>query len=151
MTNDPDYRRLKYVRYADDFVLGFVGPRSEAEEIKQQLRRFLREELKLELSEEKTLITHAVSEAARFLGYEITVLQDDTKRTKRRDTGRMCRSINRVIGLRVPEDVLKAKIDRYRENGEATHRTELIKASDYTIVLTYQLEFRGIANYYQLA
>ena len=151
MTNDPDYRRLKYVRYADDFVLGFVGPRSEAEEIKQQLRRFLREELKLELSAEKTLITHAVSEAARFLGYEITVLQDDTKRTKRRDTGRMCRSINRVIGLRVPEDVLKAKIDRYRENGEATHRTELIKASDYTIVLTYQLEFRGIANYYQLA
>jgi Reverse transcriptase (RNA-dependent DNA polymerase). len=99
MTNDPDYRRLKYVRYADDFVLGFVGPRSEAEEIKQQLRKFLREELKLELSEEKTLITHAASEAARFLGYEITVLQDDTKRTKRRDTGRMCRSINRVIGL----------------------------------------------------
>jgi len=151
VTNDPDYRRLKYVRYADDFVLGFVGSRSEAEEIKQQLRRFLREELKLELSEEKTLITHAVSEAARFLGYEITVLQDDTKRTKRRDTGRMCRSINRVIGLRVPEDVLKAKIDRYRENGEATPRTELIKASDYTIVLTYQLELRGIANYYQLA
>ena len=114
MTNDPDYRRLKYVRYADDFVLGFVGPRSEAEEIKQQLRTFLREELKLELSEEKTLITHAVSEAARFLGYEVTVLQDDTKRTKRRDTGRMCRSINRVIGLRVPQDVLKAKIDRYQ-------------------------------------
>src|SRR5437867_7665221 len=151
MTNDPDYRRLKYVRDADDFVLGFVGPRSEAEEIKQQLRRFLREELKLDLSEEKTLITHAVSEAARFLGYEVTVLQDDTKRTKRRDPGRWCRSINRVIGLRVPEDVLKAKRDRYRENGEATHRTELIKASDYTIVLTYQLEFRGSANDYQLA
>jgi hypothetical protein len=147
MTNDPDYRRLKYVRYADDFVLGFVGPRSEAEEIKQQLRKFLREELRLELSEEKTLITHA----ARFLGYEITVLQDDTKRTKRRDTGRMCRSINRVIGLRVPEDVLKAKMDRYKKNGEATQRTELIQASDYTIVLTYQLEFRGLANYYQLA
>jgi hypothetical protein len=51
----------------------------------------------------------------------------------------------------VPEDVLKAQIDRYRENGAATHRTELIKASDYTIVLTYQLEFRGIAHYYQLA
>ena len=91
VTNDSDYRRLKYVRYADDFVLGCVGPRSEAEEIKQQLRTFLREELKLELSEEKTLLTHAVSEAARFLGYELTVLQDDTKRTKRRDTGRMCR------------------------------------------------------------
>jgi Type II intron maturase. len=51
----------------------------------------------------------------------------------------------------VPEDVLKAKMDRYKKNGEATQRTELIQASDYTIVLTYQLEFRGIANYYQLA
>jgi hypothetical protein len=51
----------------------------------------------------------------------------------------------------VPQDVLQAKIDRYQKNGEAIQRTELIKASDYSIVLTYQLEFRGIANYYQLA
>jgi Reverse transcriptase (RNA-dependent DNA polymerase) len=72
MTNDPDYRRLNYVRYADDFLLGFIGPKSEAEAIKQQLRVFLQEQLKLELSEEKTLITHARSEAARFLGYQIT-------------------------------------------------------------------------------
>jgi Reverse transcriptase (RNA-dependent DNA polymerase) len=152
VTNDPDYRRLKYVRYADDFVLGFVGPRSEAEEIKQQRSQVpARGTQTGTRHEEKTLLTHAVSEAARFLGYEITLMQDDTKRTKRRDTGRMCRSINRVIGLRVPQDVLKAKIDRYQKNGEATQRTELIKASDYTIVLTYQLEFRGLANYYQLA
>ncbi len=66
--NDPDYRRLRYVRYADDFLLGFNGPKAEAEMIKQQLRTFLQEELKLELSEAKTLITHARSEAARFLG-----------------------------------------------------------------------------------
>src|SRR5436305_9756947 len=96
--NDPDYRRLRYVRYADDFLLGFIGPRSEAEEIKQQLRKFLQEKLKLELSEEKTLITHAVSETARFLGYEITTNQADTKRTKRNTNGygteTMCRSIN---------------------------------------------------------
>src|SRR5207248_4528757 len=60
--DDPDYRRLKYVRYADDFLLGFIGPKSEAEEIKRALREFLQEQLKLELSEEKTLITHARSE-----------------------------------------------------------------------------------------
>ena len=72
--NDPNYRRLKYVRYADDFLLGFIGPRSEAEEIKQHLGRFLEEELKLHLSETKTLITHARSEAARFLGYGATRL-----------------------------------------------------------------------------
>ena len=71
---DPDYRRLKYVRYADDFLLGFVGPREEAEEIKQHIEAFLRDTLKLELSKTKTLITHARSEAARFLGYGATRL-----------------------------------------------------------------------------
>jgi len=80
--NDPDYRRLKYVRYADDFLLGFIGPRSEAEEIKRQLGDFLRDELKLELSQAKTLITHARSEAARFLGYEVTIKQEDRSDVK---------------------------------------------------------------------
>jgi len=153
MTNDPDYRRLRYVRYADDFLLGFIGPRTEAEEIKQQLRTFLHEQLKLELSEDKTLITHAVSEAARFLGYEVTMLQNDTKRTKRNTRGveAMCRSVNRHIGLRVPKDRIEAKIKRYMRNGKAIHRNELVERSDYTIVMEYQLEFRGIANYYRLA
>lgn len=148
--NDPDYRRLKYVRYADDFLVGFVGPRSEAEAIKQQLGAFLREELKLELSEAKTLITHARSEAARFLGYEVTVQHEDTKRTKTL-RGKKCRSVNGRIGLRVPRDVLVAKCDRYRKGGKAIHRAELLQESDFTIIATYQLEFRGIANYYRLA
>src|SRR5260370_443500 len=65
---DPNYRRLRYMRYADDTLFGFAGPKAEAEEIKQQLKEFPQENLKLELSEEKTLITHAQTEAARFLG-----------------------------------------------------------------------------------
>jgi hypothetical protein len=150
-TVDPDYRRLKYCRYADDFCLGFTGPKSEAEEIKQQLRMFLREELKLDLSETKTLITHARSEAAKFLGYEITVLQKDTKRTKNKVYGTKRRSINGRIGLRVPRAVLREKCNRYKRHNTVMHRTELLNESDYTIVATYQLEFRGIANYYRLA
>jgi group II intron reverse transcriptase/maturase len=71
VTYDPGYRRLKYARYADDFILGFSGPESEAEVIKGRIGDFLRDQLKLELSPEKTLITHA-SGKARFLGYEIT-------------------------------------------------------------------------------
>jgi hypothetical protein len=70
--DDPGYRRLRYCRYADDHLLGFTGPKAEAEEIKQRLAEFLRDELKLELSQDKTLITHARTGAARFLGYEIT-------------------------------------------------------------------------------
>lgn len=151
MRNDPDFRRLYYVRYADDFLLGFSGPKSEAEEIKQHLRDFLRDELELELSEEKTLITHARSEAARFLGYQVTTLHNDTKRSKRSDRKATSRSINGGIGLQVPKDILAEKCQRYMRGNEVMHRPELEYESDYKIVLTYQLEFRGIANYYRLA
>jgi retron-type reverse transcriptase len=71
---DPNYRRLRYVRYADDTLFGFTGSREEAEDIKRQLGEFLRNHLKLELSQEKTLITHAHTEVACFLGYGATRL-----------------------------------------------------------------------------
>lgn len=150
-THDPNFRRLKYIRYADDFLLGFIGPKAEAEEIKQQLRTFLQEQLKLELSEEKTLITHAKSEAARFLGYEIITIHKDTNRSNMGYTYGNRRSVNGRIGLKVPKDILKAKCREYEQNGKAKHRAELIKYDDYDIVRTYQLEYRGLANYYRLA
>lgn len=111
----------------------------------------MQEELKLELSETKTLITHARSEAATFLGYELTILQKDTKRTKNKVSGTKCRSINGKVGLRVPRVVLMDKCNRYKRHNKVMHRTELLNESDYTIIATYQLEFRGIANYYRLA
>jgi len=148
---DPEYRRLKYVRYADDFLLGFVGSKTEAEEIKQQLGDFLRDKLKLELSQAKTLVTHARSEAARFLGYAVTIMHENGKQVTRSDTGMTKRSINGAIGLRVPKDVIEEKCKRYMKGEKATHRAELMDDSDYTIIETYQLEYRGIANYYRLA
>src|SRR6266700_3965879 len=147
--NDPQYRRLRYVRYADDFLLGFIGPRSEAEEIKQALRDFLRDELKLELTEEKTLITHARTEAARFLGYEGIVLQGDEKRAIW--DGKDRRSINGRIGLQIPKGVLEEKIKDYTRNGKPVHRKGLQNEDEYTIINTYQQEFRGLTNYYRLA
>jgi group II intron reverse transcriptase/maturase len=151
VVNDPEFRRLKYVRYADDFLLGFIGPRSEAEEIKQHLAEFLQEELTLELSQAKTLITHSRSEAARFLGYEVTTLQENSKQTTRKGTGISARCINGVIGLRLPKDVLEEKCGCYEKGNIAMHRPELQENSDYTIITTYQLEYRGMANYYRLA
>jgi group II intron reverse transcriptase/maturase len=150
-TISPDYRRLNYVRYADDFLLGFVGTKAEAEGIKQQLKEFLRDELKLELSETKTLITHARSEAARFLGYEVTIMHENRIQTASSNTGVSRRSINGRIGLRVPQDVVEEKCKRYRKGQKAIHRAELLAESDYTIITTYQQEFRGVANYYRLA
>ncbi len=143
--NDPDYRRLRYVRYADDFLLGFIGPRSEAEEIKHKLGEFLRDTLKLELADAKTLITHARSDAARFLGYEVVTLHDDRQR---KHGG--C-SLNGAIGLRVPAAVVRAKCQAYLRHGKPVHRPELLNDSPYSIVTQYQQEYRGLVEYYQLA
>ena len=144
---DPDYRRLRYCRYADDFLLGFIGPKQEAEGIKERLRMFLEEELHLELSQTKTVITHARTEAARFLNYEVRTLQADTKYDQHRR-----RSVNGNIGLRIPQDVIQAKCRRYhRHSRKVLPRTELINDSDFTIVALFQSEFRGLVNYYRLA
>jgi group II intron reverse transcriptase/maturase len=139
---DPGYRRLRYVRYCDDTLLGFTGPKAEAEEIKQRLTAFLRDELALELSKDKTLITHARTQAARFLGYDITVLHNDRKVTGGK------RSANGTVSLRVPESVIKAKKAPYLSRGKPERRPHLINEDDHTIVNTYGAEWRGIAQYY---
>ena len=142
---DPGYRRLRYSRYADDHLLGFIGPKAEAEAIKDQLARFLRDDLALELHPDKTLVTHARTRAARYLGYEIIVQQCDTKVTRGR------RSVNGTIALRVPLDAIKAKCAPYRRHGQPWHRPALQNLDDYDIIQTYAAEYRGIVGYYQLA
>ncbi|MDX2939724.1 reverse transcriptase domain-containing protein [Streptomyces ipomoeae] len=144
-THDPGYRRLRYVRYADDTLLGFAGPKAEAEEIKERLAQFLHEELKLELSPEKTLITHARTGAARFLGYDITVHHNDRKVSGRR------RSVNGTIGLRVPRSVVSAKQAQYKKRGKPARRPELLNQDDHIIISTYGSEYRGTVQYYLMA
>ena len=134
---DPGYRRLKYIRYADDHILGFIGPKAEAEQIKARLAAFLRETLGLELNQQKTLITHARSQPARFLGYHVKVQHCDTKITKGQ------RSANGKIALRVPPDVIRAQCARYRKHGKPWHRSRLQNLDDYDIVRTYGAEYRG--------
>jgi group II intron reverse transcriptase/maturase len=143
---DPNYRRLRYMRYADDTLFGFAGPKKEAEEIKQQLKEFLQDTLKLELSEEKTLITHAKTEAACFLGYEIVAQQGNDQLDQ---LGKRC--INGVIGLRVPIDVINARCRLYMKRNKPIHRPALLFESDYAIVDRYQAEYRGVVQYYLLA
>ena len=106
---------------------------------------FLRDDLALELSAGKTLITHARTQAARFLGYEITVRHDDSKITGGR------RMLNGTIALRVPLDVIKAKCASYRQHGKPWHRSRLQNLDDYDIVRKYGAEYAGVVNYYLCA
>ena len=144
--NDSDYRRLRYIRYADDFLLGLAGPRAEAEDLKERLATFLKTELNLALSDEKTLITHAQTGRARFLGYEIGLMQSQTKFDHQRR-----RSVNGKVGLYVPEDVIECKRKRFLRDGKAIHRAELVNDSEYDILIRYQWEYRGLVEYYAMA
>ncbi len=148
---DPGYRRLAYVRYADDVLLGFAGPKAEAEQIKAELGRFLRETLALELNPAKTLITHARTRRARFLGYDITVQHCNTKITRNKRSPGGTRSANGKIALLVPPEVIRAKCAPYRKHGKPWHRSRLQNHDDYDIVRTYGAEYSGIVNYYLLA
>jgi group II intron reverse transcriptase/maturase len=137
---DPNYRRLRYVRYADDFILGFVGPEAEAEGIRDSIGTFLRDELKLELSPDKTLISHARRQPARFLGYDVSVQKSSTRR-----------SVNGRIALRLPPRTLMEKASEYKKGGKPFQRPELVKDDDFTTIARYGSEFRGFVQYYKLA
>jgi len=137
---------LWYVRYADDFLLGFVGPKAAAETIKRQLAEFLWDDLELELRADKTLITHARDEVASFLGYEVHALPADDKHDWR---GQRC--INGALGLRVRRRVITAQGAKYRRHGKPTQRMQCVNDSADRIVARYQAEYRGIVQYYRLA
>jgi hypothetical protein len=137
---DPGYRRLRYIRYADDHLLGFTGPKAEAEQIRRELAAFLREELRLDLSADKTLITHGRTQKARFLGYDL-IVQHSPSRPR----------VNGRIGLRVPKDVVTAKQAPYRNHGTPWFRPALLNLDDLQIISIYGAEYRGIVQYYLLA
>ena len=138
--NDEEYRRLKYVRYADDFLIGCVCTKKEAEEITEKIRIFLKDKLNLNLSQDKTLITHATNEKACFLGYEIST-----------QFSVMRRNINGEIRLNMPQSVVKEWTSKYSRGGKTYHKTELLNQSDYQIVRQYDSELRGIYQYYKMA
>lgn len=143
---DPAYSRLRYVRYADDFLLGFAGTHAEATEIKRHINDWLRDNLRLDLSDEKTLITHATTQAARFLGYDIKTSHADDKVDVHKR-----RTVNGKVSLRVPASVVERKCARDIQGRVIMHRAALLCESDYSIISQYQQEYRGIVQYYCLA
>lgn len=148
--NDPNFRRLRYCRYADDFVLGLTGTKSEARAIKAEIGQFLTEKLDLMLSQEKTLITHARTQKARFLGYDMTTMWCDTKVSKFK-SGTKRRSINGLIQLRVPHEVATKWRQRYTRNGKPAAIGGYTNLSDFEIVETFGAQLRGLVNYYGYA
>ena len=155
---DGSYRRLKYIRYADDFILGVIGSKEDALRIKEDIKSFLSESLALELSEEKTLITHT-GKSAKFLGYEITVTRNNHQR---RDVqGRLRRTYGKRVRLNVSMATLRDKLLEYgameiklrngKEIWKPKCRSGLIFNDDLEILDRYNRETVGFCNYYLIA
>ena len=149
---DQNYRRLRYVRYADDFAFGFIGSKAEAVEIKQEIGVMLAE-LGLTLSESKTLITHARTGRAKFLGYEIKVSWDNSKQGWVTRNGKRFRkrTVNGQVQLLVPKSTVTRWVGYYSAKGKPTSRNKFLSDSDFDIANHFGNEWRGLVNYYAMA
>ena len=156
---DPNFRKIQYNRYADDFVIGVNGSERDAQRIKDNVRDFLQKHLKLTLSDKKTKITHS-SEFVRYLGYDITVSR--SKATKRSKDGKVQRRWYGNVNLYVPHEKWFGKLLEYKalqitkdgsgkEKWKGIHRGKLMNRNDVDIVNQYNAEIRGIYNFYRLA
>lgn len=149
-------KEIKYVRYADDFIIGVRGSREDCEEIKRKLSCFIRDSLKMELSEEKTLITHS-NTYARFLGYDMRIRRSNVIKPNGRGTTQRTMSNHMELavplGDKIQPFLFKHGVVKQKENGELEpiHRNDLLRLTDLEIVSAYDAELRGICNFYYLA
>jgi group II intron reverse transcriptase/maturase len=147
---DPNYIKVKYTRYADDFLVMIIGSKDLAEQIREEIRIFLQQELQLELSAEKTLITHLNDQRVCFLGYEIAKTRENTALTEN-TLGVKKRAANETIQLLVPADVIREKLKPFISNGKAIHHNARINIPLLDVLTQYNAEIRGLYNYYCLA
>lgn len=157
---DENFKRLQYVRYADDFLIGIIGSKEDCRKVKTELSEFISSKLKLELSDEKTLITHASQSHAKFLNFEISVNNSaDYKWVS--SLKRYKRFLSGIVKVKMPKAVVKAKLIELsamkinivngKEVWKPTSRRFLTNFDDLTILYQYNAEIRGLYNYYCIA
>ena len=157
---DEGFRRIKYVRYADDFIIGVIGSKTDCVAIKEDITKFLGEKLKLTLSADKTLITHG-NDKAKFLGYEIYVRPFSEQTVRGEKSGKLIKAFGKKVVLEVPMSVMRDKLLYYeamkiqslegKERWKSTSRTKMMHLDDLEILDGYNREIRGFANYYSIA
>ena len=155
-----DYRRLHYVRYADDWLIGVIGSKADCVQIKQEIGQYLKDELHLTLSDEKTLITNAQSNA-HFLGYDIHVRKSTCAAAYRNAKGALQRHYTAAVVLNIPKNLIRDKLLHYgalsigyhdgKEVWKSIARRDIQHRNELDILDQYNAEIRGLYNYYSLA
>ncbi len=157
---DAGYKRIMYIRYADDFLIGVIGSKEDAVKIKAEVGAFIKSELHLDMSEEKTLVTHG-SDFAHFLGFDVTI--NNRNSSKKTAKGFKRRTNLGKVVIQVPKEKWMKKLLSYgvlqihydkldgHEIWEPVRRTELMYLNDWEIVARFNAEIRGLYNYYRIA
>ena len=148
---DPNFRRIQYVRYADDILISIIGSKNETQIIQKQIIDFLDEQLSLKLNSEKSKIVHN-TKLIRFLGYDLGIMKSESRR-----------HINGHIGLYLPHDIavdfiLNNNFGKYiihKKTGKSKLKSvsliQTINNEELEILFIYNTKIRGFYNYYKLA
>lgn len=144
--------KIYYVRYADDWLIGIWGSKNDAINIREDIENFLKDELSLELSIEKTKITHAGKERVQFLGYEI---YSPTPKESFYEKGKVKKRASHVsINIDAPYEKLKTQLIKEKileeKNGKwfVNAVTHWINYNHAEIIYRYNWIIRGYLNYY---
>jgi len=157
VAQDPNFKRLGCVRYADDFLVGIIGPRHEALEIREKIQKFLKEKLNLELNLEKTHISNPIKHDVKFLGYTIGKSGPNAYTYVRAYNGkkRKVRTIRRgSVYLKVD---IKRVIHRLAQKKFCTKEGYPLPNFYYlpepqtSVIRKYSMIIRGLEQYYKLA
>jgi len=149
---DLNFKKLMYVRYADDWIIAVRGSKLDCINILKKIKQFLENELKLELSSEKTLITNTKSETALFLSTRIMRAQHETFRKIKKYPGMLIRN-NKILRMTAPIDTvtMKLKLNGFIKENEPSPRFLWMQCTKDEIILLYNSVYRGIIQYYRFA
>ena len=146
---DSNFKKLVYIRYADDWIIGIRGSKKECVNIKGKIKDFLKNELDLELSETKTKITNSNKEVAEFLSVRIKRSNHVTFSNKRNVLTRKVRNLR----LTAPIDRVTKKlaINGFMKENSPYPKFIWMQESKDAIILLYNSVYKGIIQYYRFA
>jgi hypothetical protein len=156
MHNDSSYKRLKYVRYADDFLIGIIGSRIDCITIREKIHNFLLKDLKLNLNLDKTKITNARDDTAHFLGTDISITPLANRPLRlviRGNTTFRMKSNTRPL-LMAPISKLVEKLTEKgfaRNGGKPTRAARFLHFDESKIVNHFKQIWTGLSMYYSFA
>lgn len=135
------FRRLSYVRYANQMILSLIGTHEDATHIRDNITTFCKDNLQLYGISD---IIPARDDKARFLNYNIQVQMSNTK-----ICSNGARNINGNIAFFVPDNVVHDTIKLYQKNNKPCHISSIVNYTVCDIIDWYQMRYKEFVNYYK--